>query len=73
MEDVISVDDLAANIGINSSKVQVRCGNEVPLKVDSAAERPAMDHPEKVTGTFSSCYFLVLEVCFSFLFFLVFL
>ncbi|XP_021906545.1 uncharacterized protein LOC110821122 [Carica papaya] len=62
VEDVISVDDLAANIGINSSKVQVRCGNEVPLKVDSAAERPAMDHPEKVTGTFSSCYFLVLEV-----------
>ncbi len=67
VEDVISVEDsLSSDMEAYSSKSHDRNDDEMPVKVDPAVERVAVDLPEEVTGGSSNCNFLVLEVCFTF-------
>ncbi|XP_059451094.1 DNA replication ATP-dependent helicase/nuclease JHS1 isoform X1 [Corylus avellana] len=63
VEDVISVEDsLSSDMEAYSSKSLDRNDDEMPVKVDPAVERVAVDLPEEVTGASSNCNFLVLEV-----------
>lgn len=67
VEDVISVEDsLSSDMEAYSFKSHDRNGDEMPVKVDPAVERVAVDLQEEVNGASSNCNFLVLEVHFTF-------
>lgn len=65
VEDVISVEDFVSSESEPySSKAQEGQSKEIPVTADSIGNDVLMGTTNKVSGTSSIGYFLVLEVCF---------